>query len=530
MEFTRVPAVIPNPNRQMPLAAIVEFATDLPSHAVIRLVDDKYTRQIESDSDSGGRYRIPVTGLRFGTVYDIAVTVEAVGGTERLTAGSLTFATPVLPREFPPVKLRSCLPERREPGAMMFNVRYSPSSEHRPGFGLMIAVDKFGEIIWSYQLDEAAGDIRRLANGNVLFMTDGRLREIDLLGNTVGDWHAAERWKDRRPPANSVAVETNMFHHAAIELPSGNLAVCSMEIRDIDDFPASDEDPEAGVAPARVVGDVIVEFSRDGAVVNRYSLLDLLDPHRICYGSLSRYWVSRGYPDTYDWSHTNSLAYDPADDSLVASLRHQDCLVKIDRSSGAVKWILGNHANWQAPWKDSLLAAGTGLEWQYHQHDCSVTGDGTVMCFDNGNHRACPFDEKTAPPENYSRAVEFVVDAVAGTARQVWEWGQRNHDVFSSFQSGACRLPASGNTFITYGGICSVDGVPAENPFTSHCMARWIEVTPGTPGEMVFEMIVEDESAEDPVAWSSFRAEHFPDLGAGVALLENPGRGKGAES
>ena len=45
-----------------------------------------------------------------------------------------------------------------------------------------------------------AGDIRRLSNGNVLFMTDGRLREIDLLGNTVGDWHAAGRWKDRRPP------------------------------------------------------------------------------------------------------------------------------------------------------------------------------------------------------------------------------------------------------------------------------------------------------------------------------------------
>ena len=523
MEFVRTPVVIPGPNRDAPLAAIVEFATDVPSRAVIRLTDDRYARRIDGGSEAGQDHRIAITGLRFGAVYDIAVTAEATDGAERLTAGSLTFATPGLPEDFPPVRLRSCIPERREPGAMMFNVRYSPASEHRPGYGLMIAVDRFGEIVWSYRLDEAAGDIRRLSNGNVLFMTDGRLREIDLLGNTVGDWHAAGRWKDRRPPAGSVAVDTNMFHHAAIELPSGNLLVCSMEIRDVDGFPASDEDPDAGVAAARVVGDVIVEFSRDGEVVNRYPILDLLDPHRICYGSLNAYWVRRGYPDTYDWSHLNALAHDPADDSIVASLRHQDCLVKIDRASGALKWILGPHANWRAPWADRLLAAGPGLEWQYHQHDCSVTGEGTVLCFDNGNHRACPFDEKTPPPENWSRAVEFAVDAAAGTARQVWEWGRSDDDAFSSFQSGACRLPATGNTFVTYGGICTADGVPAENPFVSHCMARWIEVTPGTPGEMVFEMTVDDDSAEDPVAWSSFRAEHFPDLGAGAELRERGG-------
>ena len=102
--------------------------------------------------------------------------------------------------------------------------------------------------------------------------------------------------------------------------------------------------------------------------------------------------------------------------------------------------------------------------------------------------------------------------------------GARSDDEsFSSFQSGACRLPATGNTFITYGGICTADGVPAENPFVSHCIARWIEVTPGTPGETVFEMTVDDDSDEDPIAWSSFRAEHFPDLGAGTALRESGG-------
>ena len=51
--------------------------------------------------------------------------------------------------------------------------------------------------------------------------------------------------------------------------------------------------------------------------------------------------------------------------------------------------------------------------------------------------------------------------------------------------------------------------------YAGHCKARLIEVTPGSPGETVFEMIVNDGSGENPVAWSSFRAEHFPDFGTG---------------
>ena len=76
------------------------------------------------------------------------------------------------------------------------------------------------------------------------------------------------------------------------------------------------------------------------------------------------------------------------------------------------------------------------------------------------------------------------------------------------------RLPRTGNTFINYGGVCTVDGVPSGRVYAGHCLARLIEVTPGSPGEIVFELIVEDRSDDDPVALSSFRTEHFPDFGA----------------
>ena len=85
---------------------------------------------------------------------------------------------------------------------------------------------------------------------------------------------------------------------------------------------------------------------------------------------------------------------------------------------------------------------------------------------------------------------------------------------YSAFQSGVCRLPGTGNMFVNYGGVCTVDGVPSGKVFQGHCLARLIEVTPGAPGEIVFELIVNDASAEDPAPLSSFRTEHFPDFGS----------------
>ena len=137
------------------------------------------------------------------------------------------------------------------------------------------------------------------------------------------------------------------------------------------------------------------------------------------------------------------------------------------------------------------------------------------MCFDNGNHRVTPPDAKPDEAGCYSRAVEFAIDRETRTVREVWSRGPEHDRTYSTFQSGAYRLPRTGNTFIDYGGVCTVDGVPSGQVYAGHCKARLIEVTPGSPGETVFEIIVNDRSEESPVAWSSFRAEHFPDFGTG---------------
>ena len=513
MKFTSGPAISANPNPRAPLAAVVEFATDAPSRARVEVsASDRAWRAPAGDA-AATRHRVPVVGIRPGETCTVAVSAEDAAGNRIEGPATLSFAAPPLPDDFPPFAVTACVPERREPGAMLFNIRHTPASEHLPGFGLIVAVDRGGGIAWYYSIGEAVGDVRRLANGNILYVADGRICEIDLLGDTVAEWYATGRWEGKTPPEGAVPVETGMFHHAVIEMPTGNILACSMEIREIDGFPLKEEEPDGETGTARVVGDVIVEFARDGTVVNEYRLLDLLDARRVCYGSRSAYWVQRGYPDTCDWSHVNGLAYDADAGRIVASVRHQDCMIGIDRAAGALDWILGTPANWRAPWSAKLLSPLDGLEWPYHQHDCSMTGPGTVLCFDNGNNRAAPPDARMDDAASYSRAVEFAVDADARTVRQLWCRGRDDDGTYSAFQSGVYRLPRTGNMFIDYGGVCTVDGAPSGKVFVGHCRARLIEVTPGSPGEIVFEAIVDDASSDNPVALASFRAEHFPDFG-----------------
>lgn len=511
MQFSTPPKVTANPNPHAPLAAILEFATDEPSSVRVEVLDGEWGWTKTFEDEPLTEHRHAILGLRPGRTHRLGVAARGAGG-EVVEAGDLSVTMPPLPEDFPPMTVSLCVPERREPGFMIFSARPSAVAEGNPGFGQLTAIDRTGEIVWFYRIDSPIGDVRRLRNGNLLYVTDGVITEIDMLGDVQRRWYATGRFSEKEPPSDGIPVETGVFHHAAIELPSGNLAACSMEVRDLPGFPTDDSDPAAAKETARVVGDVIVEFQRDGTVVNELRLLDILDPYRICYGSLAAYWVRKGYPDTRDWSHVNGLAYDASDDSIIASARHQDSIVKIGRTNGELVWILGDHGNWKSPWADKLLRPEAGLEWQFHQHDCSVTPTGAVLCFDNGNHRATPFGPKMPDGESYSRAVEFAIDSESRTATQVWAYGDGADRLFSCYQSGAFRLPRTGNTFITYGGVCSEDGKPSGRPEHSFCKARLVEVTAGGEPEIVFEMWMDDSAAEDPATLSAFRAEYVPDL------------------
>ena len=112
-------------------------------------------------------------------------------------------------------------------------------------------------------------------------------------------------------------------------------------------------------------------------------------------------WLSTDHPELYacstegnnfvqnngaDYAHWDSVAVD-GDGHWIASFRHLDAVLKINRSTGAIAWVLGG------PCDQFGLSAGQKFS---HQHHARRAPDGRLTLFDNavagGGSRALAFN------------------------------------------------------------------------------------------------------------------------------------------
>jgi hypothetical protein len=92
-----------------------------------------------------------------------------------------------------------------------------------------------------------------------------------------------------------------------------------------------------------------------------------------------------------DWTHGNTIQYQPTTGNLLVSLRDQDWVVNVNYDNGAgagnVLWRMG-------PDGDFTIVAPKGDTWPWfsHQHDAGFAnnGSGPFVVFDNGNTRVSP--------------------------------------------------------------------------------------------------------------------------------------------
>jgi arylsulfate sulfotransferase len=506
-----------NPNPSVPLAAILSLSTNEPTKVTIRIDDGERSWDATKSNGFANDHSLMVLGMRPGRVHKITALVSDTTGNTTETR-PLSMEMPPLPKGIPQPQVLISQPDKMEPGVTLFNVnRIGDDGKPVADLKTLLIVDDHGEVIWYHRRYDGAGDARRISNGNLLLQAgDNRIVEIDMLGNTINHWHARQV-DTETVPDNSIHVETNTFHHEVVELPSGSLLTLSREARVIDDFPTSESDPNAPSMPATVASDVVVEFARDGTLLHEWSLLDILDPRRLSHDSLNaggnmnqHYgYLSEDVP-LRDWSHSNAVSYDPNDDSFIVSVRHQDAVVKIDRESGALIWILGTHENWRVPWSDYLLEPEGELQWQFHEHGPEVGENGSIVMFDNGNGRASAFHEELPLDQRYSRAVEYSIDPDAMTVSQLWDYGGLGEEWFYSRYIGdADWLPITGNVLVTDGGRQDdADGKPSDEDDRQR-WAQIFELTHTEPAEKIFHLVLKDEP---PAGYQVYRAQRLSSL------------------
>ncbi len=504
------------PNETVPLARVVEFTTHAPAVATVTVSDGSREWTVPTPESLSIEHSVPIIGMRPATTHTVTVAIHGEAGDEQIGTVTATFDTAPLPEDFPPIEVKVSDPSRMEPGLTVFPVSRWYEGGQDLGFGLVVAVDESGEVVWYYRTDHMVSDLNLTDRGTIQYQSRRSLVEMDVLGNIIETWYASGLVDE--VPANTVPVATDLFHHEIIELPSGEMLTLGTEIRAFEDFPLSATDPQNQRGRATLVGDTAIQFRRDGSIAREWKLLDLLDPYRLGHGSLGGFYDLNDYSHveggTKDWSHANGLAVDPRDGNLIISVRHQDVVVKVDRATGQLMWILGDPDGWTGRWEQYLLRPEGNLVWPYHQHSPTITSRGTLLLYDNGNYKSIPPGVRLDPVDNYSRVVEYEIDEEAMTLRQVWAYGEADSERFyTPFLGDADSLPLTGNILVTAGGfVVDAEGTLTDFPGAGWHKVRIHEMTRTSPPETVFDLVIDEGMGVETRGWSVYRAARWERL------------------
>ncbi len=523
--FVQRPEIGPNPNPAAPLAAVVRFKADRPVTTTIRVSDGENTWELRYGASHDPEKGLPVIGMRPARKHHIRVRIEDASGKTAEAREALEFTTPPLPedrREFPPILVKASRPERMEPGVTILSVRRlgradsGPAPRGRPGapagepdfavkYGLLLALDARGEPVWYYRSSIRISDFEPLPNGNIVFLgADQRAIEIDMLGNVVRQWYAAKR--PQGPAEGAIPIPTAAFHHDIEALPNGHLLVLGGEVRRIENYYTSDTDPDAPRKTQKVMGDEVIEFTREGKLVWRWNAFDHLDPYFIGHRTLNRYWIIRGYPETLDWTHGNGLFYDPRDDSILLNLRKLSAVLKIRRPGGELDWIFSEPTGWSERFRPLLFRPVGEFTWPWYQHAPELTPQGTLLLFNNGIWESRPFTPAKPIAESYSRAMEFALDPETKTARLVWVSDRPGPDAVTTYAMGdADWLPQRGNVLVCYGGSTRRVKKGRGRPWP---LVR--EFAHTNPPELLYEVVLAEEARPPKVDWLLFGAKRVP--------------------
>ncbi|MEZ6134067.1 MAG: aryl-sulfate sulfotransferase [Pirellulaceae bacterium] len=516
------PVIRPNPIARAPLAAIIEFESYTEIDAVLEISDGERTWTQRCAERPQRLHRVAVLGMRPNRKHSIFVRATRPDGTQGMTSRELTFLTPPLPADFPPLESHVETADPQRSGITMFAVNLWRDDANILDYGYIVGLDSAGEVVWYCKTDHRITDLRLLSNGHLIY-EHGSFRaayEIDVFGREIRSWYCSRHEQSHSETAIPIDVDT--LHHVLQELPNGNILTLATEIRRFDTFPTSEFDPDAPWRAANVVCDAVVEFKPgNGEVVQRLHLADLLDPKRFGYISLGGFWNPK-YPHigkVYDWSHANAVVFIPEEEAIIVSLRHLDCLIKIDWNSQQIVWILGDPGGWGEAWQKYVLAPVGDTQWFYHQHAPQLTPTGTILLYDNGNYRARPFNPMTAASENFSRIVEFRVDEQAMTVEQIFEYrGGPGESFYCPFYGEADWLPQSDTLLITNGGHIELDdGTPADIVPSQRQWARILEIERKQPHRVVFDVTCQSPLGSS-TGWSIYRAMRLPDFNSSFRI------------
>jgi hypothetical protein len=523
IRFQVMPQIAENPNSSVPLSAYLDFTTEDAFESItIQLKHREGADYLVFDWEEKEELGFPLCIIYPDNNYGITFELTDASGVTYQYHDTLRWQSPPLPgdpMEFPGVKIEQREAEQMAPGYTLMNPRrrvplnVPGANEMNQSFGMLLAVDKQGQVVWYYRTDSRVSDFDILSDNTISYMTqDSRLTVIDMMGNVKRSWYAQHRPEGESDSA--IAVDALTFHHDATFLPNGNVVVLSSEYKEISNYYTSETNQNAPRKTQQVMGDIIKEFTPQGEVVWEWKAFDYLDPYRIGYETFSQYWERRGFPGVIDWSHANTILYDQADDAYIINFRYQSALMKIDKKTKEIRWIFGEPSGWSQKLQNKLVKLEGEAEWFWHQHSPSLSPEGHILLFNNANYQARPFNEPVAMPETQSHVLEYAFDEEALTARQVWSSRQETDQELVSIAMGDVDYLPNGNLLAAYGALISQSALEEGSVDWYHrgSVPQWTmirEFEHSDSPQVIWELRLEPRGEESKVGWTIFGAERF---------------------
>lgn len=483
------------PSATAPLAGALKLTTDVATRVSVQVTNGTNVWQ-RNFYDYGTIHSNVLLGFTPASTNSILVTVYDKQRNATTASQPLTFIAPGLPADFPVYQMLTSAPGQMEPGYFFFLIRNTVAN-----IGYVMMMDNNGSTVWYAKASSGFDlDIQPLDDGN-FFIPATVFSEFNMLGQTVRTW----------TPPTGHPINT----HDGFPTSHGTIMYISDQSEVVPDFPSNDTNADASTSTVNIDDEPVVEFSiTNSALVNTWSPLGLglIDPTRVTYltyGTETSYGV--------DNEHDNAVTDDTNDNAIILSMRDENEVVKFDRTSGQVKWILGPPADWGAQWQPYLLTpVGTPFDWNYGQHAPEITPQGTLLVYNDNNFQASPYDVSVADADNYSCGIEYQIDETNMQVSEVWNsaWQPNQDRLYTSFLGRVQSLPQTTNVLVNFGAVSYVNGVPPSTYAPAATMVRVKEYTHDAVPQVVFDVSFFDEnntSASYP-GYTCYRAYQVPDL------------------
>jgi hypothetical protein len=334
-----------------------------------------------------------------------------------------------------------------------------------PQLGRFLALlDERGVPVWYKRTERKLIDAKLLSDGTFVAspISGLGLGVSSTIGHRVFDLDG--KLLDVRLTSDPVALPAD--HHDYVEIPgagpeSGRALISYPLVKNVDlsgmvtadPFTGTPADPRCKLATApttrSIVDGVIDEIAPSGANW-RWAMSDYFSIEEVTYPQCFGNYTAEPGGSEVDVFHINSLqrVAEPGCEPLcdyVMSARHLDAVVRVDRATGDVEWILGSRTSDPTspdyvPNKSGaprLEVIGDPLGGPLRMHDARLSGNLLTM------------HDNRVGINQPSRIVTYRIDTAAGTATLVRQFDQPRG--LTGGQLGSAQVLADGGVVVAWG-------------------------------------------------------------------------------